>query len=238
MQGKLQDKLSLIKQPKLWVFDIDGTLVDTFQKVYEGTNEFLRIHEISVSKDWVRDNVFYSTLPEALRKIDYEFDLDDEYEIELDDFNAELKRFSECLAGAAYSIKINNKVPELIERLLSDGKDIALATSANGIEAEPSIRLLEKEIGKFWKSYVNLDKVYNNPKPHPKSMDMIFSDVGYRDRFVIVGDGDKDILLGQNTDPKGMTIHLNKDINLPKTIKADYTFKDINDLCLAYAKTA
>ncbi|MBS3128460.1 HAD family hydrolase [Candidatus Woesearchaeota archaeon] len=219
-----------IQQQGLVVFDIDGTLVDTFQKNHFGTNIFLQSLGLNpVDEQWTRDFVYSSTVQNILREIERQFG------VTFEDYDQAGKSYEAALVSVGHLAQIQVGVEGIVNELMSNGQKIGLVTSATRAEQEPTLALLAREIGSlFWSSYVCVDDVYPDVKPHPRSMGLIFQQMGRLiTPYVVIGDGNGDIQLPRNTSPRGNSIFLGKE-SLIKGEKPDHIFKDMSHLYRAY----
>ncbi len=177
-------------------FDIDRTLVDTFQKNHLATRDFILEyggHLGGFDERWTNDNVMTSTIADIIDVAEAEFNM-----YIPDNSEAELL-YEKLLVQYADTTTVYPDVKNLIYLLKNHNKKICLVTNATKLESEPSIKMLEEEIEYgFFDSYVNYSDI-GSTKPDEDFVIRSFENLGKEPcQFVVVGDAVNDIRLKEH----------------------------------------
>lgn len=164
---------------KLFIFDFDGTLVDSKPIIQAGMNHTLELlgFPLDLMHEWLK----YVGLPveEGIRRT---FPLDDTLTFEK--VLATYRTFDH--QGHEPLIQAFEGIPELIEELHTQGRPMAIATSKRNRGLKPTLQRLGWS--EWFDPIVTPDEV-DSAKPHPESLHQILARTGWdAEDALMIGD--------------------------------------------------
>lgn len=202
---------------KAFIFDLDGTLIDSEDLMIESLNYALKPHDIPVDRP----------LLEELRKAKTSA-LFDYFKLSKEDEKEAYDRLKEHIVENANKIQVIPEIFKLLDLLLEKGKILAIWTARDAKSAE----LVTKATGldKYFEFIQTNDELKEN-KPSPEGLISVAKNLSLQpSEIVMIGDHDHDILAGNSFNCK--TIWANWCDTCPNTItaKPDLECKKVEDL--------
>lgn len=179
---------------KVLIFDMDGTLIDTDQVLYETWKELFLLYK---SKDYVIDREFVrgfsgppieQSIARAFPEMDGAFILKE--------YRARTQKYYDLF------LKLYPGELEILEKLYNDGYIFAIATSKNKAMA---IKSLEKYNLLNYFSFILTSSDNFKTKPDPEMINFIQEKTGYsKEEIVMIGDTRFDYLAAKNANVKSI----------------------------------
>lgn len=224
-QATLDQQLKcLISQVSIVSLDLDGTLVDSFDRNYQATNLFLESRKFGpVLEEWVQENVMPNSVPTILEQM--------KEQLGFPVRSTDHALYESFLVEAADLTTIMPGAIELLSYFKNEKKNIALVTNCSRLEARGSCELLENKLGYNPFDVVATRNLFKEPKPSPEFMNYVFSELKLPSTtpYAMIGDSLVDVQLTQRTNPPGSSIFIgDKYLNVMpsfhyKTLQAFYT---------------
>lgn len=176
---------------KLFIFDLDGTLLNTLGVIADNSNYALQKY----GYEPIETDKYTSFIGNGARVLiervseyrDVDVDLID------DVYNAFLMRYIENPLGDTSAYE---GITEMLEELKARGKYLAVLTNKPDAAAQSSIDFYFRE-GLF-DMVIGQQEKYKR-KPHPETVELILNSLGAdKSETVLVGDSDVDIKTGKN----------------------------------------
>lgn len=177
---------------KLLIFDMDGTLIDTDEVLFQTWKELFLLYK---PKDYVIDREFVRGFsgPPVEESIARAFPEKDPKFI-LNEYRERTKKY--------YDLYLNIFPGELevLKKLKEDGYIFAIATSKN---REMAIKTLEKYNINQYFSYILTSSDHFKTKPNPEMINFIINNLGInKEEALMIGDTKYDFLAAQNANIK------------------------------------
>lgn len=170
------------KKFKYWLFDWDGCLADTLSIWLEAYTATFTEFGVEVTDHQVVQNAFGDW--EGPKKLGIQ---------DLDKFNIVLANKVE---DGMKKVELHMGVVNVLSKLYEAGVKMAIVTSSLEILIQPILK--KQGISGLFEGIVDMTKV-TRQKPDPETVDIGLQLVGgQKQNAVVVGDSDKDIVLGKN----------------------------------------
>lgn len=219
----------LLMEMDAWIFDLDGTLVDSFQTCHEAMNAYLRRYGASVTAEWNRAH-FAHTIEQVLFAVAHHCGFEFERSLE-----EEVQELEHLIVSNAHKTAIYPGAIECLTWLRDRGFRVGLLTAGSYEEGWSNVGVLQRAYGR--KEPPMVDVVVTNgdvshPKPHRESLEKCCEAWGLTDvsRLVYVGDAVRDILMMKQDSVRGHIIYVEttapygrfeEDVPLPDLILPD-----------------
>lgn len=201
---------------KAVLFDIDGTIIDTYDFVYKAVDYTLKFHKLTVSPERLQ-----SAMGRPLIEF-YKFIFPDL------DFMLFAKTHDKFQADKFYLAKPFNKVAEVLKKIKDANIKIAAVSNRTRKSVIKSLKL--GKLDEYFDVIVAVDDV-ENPKPHQehalKALD--FLKVKPADA-IMVGDTDHDIMTGKNAGIKTVGVSYGWFGENIKNHKPDFVIDNLEEL--------
>ncbi len=200
---------------KLWIFDLDGTLVDSFPTYFRCGKEALTAMGVPHADEILKaglslpmHDVFHKYLsPESAREAD--------------------RLFRQLSRQYSPEIKAYDGILESLELLKKSGKEISIWTMR---EQESTHPLIEQSGIKPFIDHVITGSCVKNHKPHPEGALKLMEKHGRSPKeSLIIGDHVYDVTGARTAGAKGIRASWNPHWGMDKCTVADHQFTHVND---------
>ena len=173
----------------LYIFDWDGTLMNTTQTIVEATTNACKVLGIGVVSDADALSIIGKSFPNVIADI----------VPELEDNPALMQKFTYVYEKYLNDHTLDNPlfshVPEMLEKLTQQNKLLAIATGRSRAMLDDILN--GTGLGHYFMISKTADECFS--KPHPQMIEEILDFTGVdRSRALMIGDTSHDIEMGHN----------------------------------------
>lgn len=205
-----------MEQLSAFVFDLDGTLIDSTETLLEGLSYTLSPWSIEVSEKLIED-IRGSTAQELFSHFNF---TQEEQRLAFERLNFFFK-------NNFHQINLFPGIEELLQILQASGIRIALWTARDTASAE--LILNAKGIAHYFEYIMGHTGLEKN-KPHSDGLDLLLNKMNIpANQVIMIGDHDHDIIGGKSSGCHTARVWWGETAVIP-TVEAEYNFQKVEEL--------